>query len=175
MGVHTEEYRAGLCVEKEMSLRTEQLVKLLKLKETGSVADNHARIVLGRSSQNCHKESTWQASVSYFGFLCIVKPQVCAVNINEVPISSIQFKKSVNQWTHMLRRNKNWFISTHVFKYECIRLGVTRRWLWRMDVTQCGSSENRHFGAMYHLHLQGRKNVNSNVVPTSLILCTVMM
>jgi hypothetical protein len=57
MVVRAEEEQRIESMEKETSLRTERLETLLKFKETGSVADNHARIVLGRSSQNCHKES----------------------------------------------------------------------------------------------------------------------
>jgi hypothetical protein len=42
-------------------------------------------------------------SLYNFSFFGYVDSLVCTVNINEVPISSIKFKKSANQRTHMLR------------------------------------------------------------------------
>jgi hypothetical protein len=51
-----------------------------------------------------------------------------------------------------------------------------------LDVTPCGSCENRYVGETYRIHHQGEKNqrateltVTANVVPSWLILFTLIM
>jgi hypothetical protein len=46
-----------------------------------------------------------------------------------------------------------------------------------LDVTPCGSCENRRFGGTYRLHQQRDKNqlLPANVVPSSPMLVTLMM
>jgi hypothetical protein len=105
-----------------------------------------------------------------------------------VDADTLHAPAGIRAWSHRACKITNYFSAgTEIvmYPYDSVWFRTTSRTeknavFWH--VAPCGSCMNRRFGATYRLHYQGDKNlvvlwllVTANVVPSWLILVTLMM